>query len=198
MDWLLTVADVLVLVVMASYIALLVRPWPIRERGAVIRRERVTLLGRLRMLGRQLVLLVVLAAVGWRFGHVSPWVVAAVGLGSLGFLAMPVAYVLTPEGIRLGRLPLRRWTEFGGVARRRWSVRLQGVAGGGGMTVWLSGDREDDGFVLLLRQLVRGSYQGWVDPEAADARALDPDGDGVLGRGQLPGPAAGPVLAFAS
>ncbi|MDQ2621994.1 MAG: hypothetical protein M3Y45_03040, partial [Actinomycetota bacterium] len=47
---------------------------------------------------------------------------------------------------------------------------------GGGMTVWLSGDREDDQFVLLLRQLVRGSYQGWIDPDAEDAPAFDADG----------------------
>src|SRR3712207_7517250 len=36
-------------------------------------------------------------------------------------------------------------------------VRLQGVAGARPLTVWLSGGRDDDEFVLLLRQLVRGS-----------------------------------------
>jgi hypothetical protein len=184
-----TIADAALLAVMALYFASLVRPWPIHGRGPVIRREAVTLLGRLRMLGRPLLLLVALAVVGWRLGHASVWAVAAVVVGAVALLAAPVSYTLTPEGIRLGRLPLRRWTEFAGVARRRWSVRLQGV-GARGMTVWLSGDREDDEFVLLLRQLVRGSYQGWIDPEANDAGDLGPDAArGILAR-QAPFPPA--------
>ena len=35
------------------------------------------------------------------------------------------------------------------------------------MTVWLSGSRDDDELVLLLRQLVRGAYKGQVGPEFA-------------------------------
>lgn len=187
------IADGLLLAALALYIASLVRPWRIRERGPVIRREAVTLLGRMRMLWRPLLLLVLLATAGWWAGLVSGWAVVALVVGSLAFLAMPVSYTLTPEGIRLGRQPLRRWTEFAGVARRRWSVRLQGIGGGAGrgMTVWLSGDREDDEFVLLLRQLVRGSYQGWIDPDAEDAPAIGPDGvSGQFARGgTLPAPA---------
>ncbi len=186
------IADGLLLATLALFIASLVRPWRIRERGPVIRREAVTLLGRMRMLWRPLLLLVLLATVGWWVGVVSGWAVIALVVGSLAFLALPVSYTLTPEGIRLGRLPLRRWTEFAGVSRRRWSVRLQGIGGSSsrGMTVWLSGDREDDEFVLLLRQLVRGSYQGWIDPEAEDAPAFGPDGTrGLLAqRGSLPAP----------
>jgi hypothetical protein len=52
------------------------------------------------------------------------------------------------------------------VARRRSGVRLQGVAGARPLTVWLSAGRDDDEFVLLLRQLVRGSYKGRLGPEA--------------------------------
>lgn len=187
-------ADGLLLAALALYIASLVRPWRIRERGPVIRRASVTLLGRMRMLWRPLLLLVLAGIAGWWIGVVSDWAVVALAAGSLAFLALPVSYTLTPEGIRLGRLPLRRWTEFAGVSRRRWSVRLQGIGGGGGrgMTVWLSGDREDDQFVLLLRQLVRGSYQGWIDPEAEDAPALGPEpGSGLLAkRGSLRVPVA--------
>ena len=57
---------------------------------------------------------------------------------------------------------MRRWTEFGGVTRRRGGVRLQGVAGARGTTIWLSGNRDDDETVLLLRQLVRGLTFGAV------------------------------------
>jgi hypothetical protein len=48
-------------------------------------------------------------------------------------------------------------------------VRLQGVAGARPQTVWLSGGRDDDDFVLLLRQMVRGSYKGVLGPEAGMA-----------------------------
>lgn len=190
------IADGLLLAALALYIASLVRPWRIRERGPVIRREAVTALGRMRMLWRPLLLLVLLAITGWWVGVVSGWAAIALVVGSVAFLALPVSYTLTPEGIRLGRLPLRRWTEFAGVARRRWSVRLQGIGGGGsrGMTVWLSGDRDDDEFVLILRQLVRGSYQGWIDPEAEDAPAFGPEaGSGLLARRKtLPTPTPAP------
>ena len=82
-------------------------------------------------------------------------------------LALPVRYTMTSQGIRAAWTPFRRWTEFGGVARRRGGVRLQGVAGARPLTVWLSGGRDDDEFVLLLRQLVRGSYKGNLGPEAS-------------------------------
>jgi hypothetical protein len=49
---------------------------------------------------------------------------------------------------------------------RGGAVRLQGVAGARPLTIWLSGGRDDDDFVLLLRQLVRGSYKGQLGPEA--------------------------------
>lgn len=58
------------------------------------------------------------------------------------------------------------------MARRRGGVRLQGVAGARPQMIWLSGGRDDDEFVLLLRQLVRGSYKGSFGPEAAPA--VDP------------------------
>ena len=139
------------------------QPWarPVRER--VIHKEPLSLLGRLRMIGPPGAVLLLAAAAGWWLGVVPAVVVGVVALGVAVVLAAPVSYTLTPRGIALGRTPPRRWTEFGGVGRQRWGVRLQGVAGGRRMTVWLSGGRDDDAFVLLLRKLVRGSYQGWLD-----------------------------------
>ena len=146
-----------------------VRPGARPAATRVIHKEPLSLLGRLRLFGVPGALLLIMTAVGWWAGLVSAVVFDLVVLGFAALLAMPVAYTLTPQGIALGRTPPRRWTEFAGVGRRRWGVRLQGTAGGRGMTVWLSGGRDDDAFVLLLRKLVRGSYQGWVDPAADDA-----------------------------
>jgi hypothetical protein len=145
------------------------QPWGRPARGRIIHKEPLSLLGRLRLFGLPGVLLLAAGAVGWWLGAVSAVVFDLVVLGVAALLATPVAYTLTPQGIALGRTTPRRWTEFAGVGRQRWGVRLQGVAGSRGMSVWLSGGRDDDAFVLLLRKLVRGSYQGWVDPAAEDA-----------------------------
>ena len=97
-------------------------------------------------------------------GRIGP-LTALVVTGLLALLlSLPVRYTMTSRGIRAAWTPFRRWTEFGGVARRRGGVRLQGVAGARPLTVWLSGGRDDDDFVLLLRQLVRGSYKGAARP----------------------------------
>jgi hypothetical protein len=102
-------------------------------------------------------------------GHVWTLGVAAAFLAAL--VAVPVAYTLTDEAIALGRTAPRRWTEFGGVGRRPGGARLQGIAGARGMTIWLSDSRGDDEFVLLLRQLVRGSYKGEIGPASRDPGA---------------------------
>jgi hypothetical protein len=127
---------------------------------------------------------VICLALGW----VGPYTVLIVtGLLALLF-ALPVRYTLTSQGIRAGWTPFRRWTEFGGVARRPGGVRLQGVAGAPPLTVWLPGGREDDDFVLLLRQLVRGSYKGQLGPDAGisttnTASGASPGTIGIAGVG---------------
>ena len=140
-------------------------PWGERASGNLVRRETLSLLGRLRMHGPAAALLLAVSVVALALGWVGPLpVLVVIGLLAL-LLALPVRYTLTSRGIQPGWTPFRRWTEFGGVARRRGGVRLQGVAGARPLTVWLSGDRDDDAFVLLLRQLVRGSYKGHLGPE---------------------------------
>ncbi|MBA3415660.1 MAG: hypothetical protein H0U10_10590 [Chloroflexia bacterium] len=163
------VSNLAVLVALLLLVSRVFRPGARPTPSRVIHREPLSLLGRLRLSGVPGGLLLIATVLGWWSGLVSPVSFGLVGFGLAALLALPVAYTLTPRGIALGRTPPRRWTEFGGVGRQQWGVRLQGVAGGRGMTVWLSGDRGDDDFVLLLRKLVRGSYQGWVDPAAADA-----------------------------
>ena len=175
------IALILVAVTLALFSRVWV-PWGERASGNLVGRETLSVLGRLRM-HRPAVVLVFLVAivlfVAGKIGVLTVLLVTAL-LGLL--LLLPVRYTMTSRGIRAAWTPFRRWTEFGGVARRRGGVRLQGVAGARPLTVWLSGGRDDDEFVLLLRQLVRGSYKGNLGPEAS---SLAPEG--------VPSASAGPI-----
>ena len=145
-------------------------PWATAPRGDLIRRERLSLFGRLRLHAGPTMLVLALTLGGWAAGLIPGTVVALLAVAIAVLIALPVRYILTTDGIAVGRTPFRRWTEFGGVARRRGGVQLQGVAGARGTRVWLSGSRGDDEFVLLLRQLVRGSYKGHVGPASVTGR----------------------------
>lgn len=175
-----TIIAPLMLIIAAG--ALYTRVWlPGGERtsGNVVRLESLSLFGRLRMHGTHVAALVVVAILGALLGWVSPVVALLAMLVAVGVIFMPVQYTLTTTGIRSGGTPFRRWTEFGGVARRAGGVRLQGVAGARPQMIWLSGGRDDDEFVLLLRQLVRGSYKGFMGPDAALAADALPAASGT-------------------
>lgn len=167
------------------------RPWGWRMGGHVLRVERLSLLGRLRMWGRQVAAVAVLAAAGWRLGVVSDWAFGLALAAVAVALLCPVRYTVSTLGIRAGLAPVRRWTEFGGVARRRWGVQLQGVAGNPGAVIWLSGAHGDDEFVLLMRRLVRGAWKGQPDampgeepgPHRALAAAVRPLAQAAAPRG---------------
>jgi hypothetical protein len=139
--------------------------------GGMVRRERLSLLGRLHMHGPTAALVALVAVALLLAGRIGPQTVLIVVALLAVLVALPMRYLLTAQGIRAGWTPFRRWTEFGGVARRRGGVRLQGVAGARPLTVWLSGNHDDDELVLLLRQLVRGSYKGRLGPEAGAGHA---------------------------
>ena len=162
--------NVVALILIAVTLTLFFRvwvPWGERASGNLVGRETLSVLGRLRMHGPAVAIVFILAVVLLAVGKIGPLtaLLAAALLALL--LVLPVRYTMTSQGIRAAWTPFRRWTEFGGVSRRRGGVRLQGVAGARPLTVWLSGGRDDDEFVLLLRQLVRGSYKGQLGPEAA-------------------------------
>lgn len=160
-----TIALILIIATLALFVRAWV-PWGERASGNLVRRVPLSVLGRLRMHGPAAAVIIIVAVAALALGWIGPVVILLiVGLLAL-LLALPVAYTVTSRGIRAGWTPFRRWTEFGGVARRSGGVRLQGVAGARPQTVWLSGGRDDDDFVLLLRQLVRGSYKGRLGPEA--------------------------------
>ncbi len=142
-------------------------PWGERASGNLVRVVPLSLFGRLRMHGPHVAALFVLAILSAIVGWVNPIVALLAMVIAASVIVMPVHYTLTSTGIRSGGTPFRRWTEFGGVARRPGGVRLQGVAGARPQTIWLSGGRDDDELVLLLRQLVRGSYKGFMGPDTA-------------------------------
>lgn len=177
--------NTIALIVIIATLALFSRvwlPWGEPASGNLVRRAPLSLWGRLRMHGPAGAVILVAAVIATVLGWINPLVLLLVA-GLLALLvALPMSYTLTSRGIRAGWTPFRRWTEFGGVARQRGGVRLQGVAGARPQTVWLSGGRDDDDFVLLLRQLVRGSYKGHLGPEAG-AAVPDP----------VPAPGAGPI-----
>ena len=173
------------LILLAVSVALFSRvwvPWGERASGNLVGRETLSVLGRLRMHGPSVGLVFVASVVSLAVGKIGPLTLLLVTALLALLLALPVRYTMTSRGIRAAWTPFRRWTEFGGVARRRGGVRLQGVAGARPLTVWLSGGRDDDEFVLLLRQLVRGSYKGRLGPEA-----------GVPVNEAAPSPGPGPI-----
>lgn len=165
--------NVVAIILIAAALALFLRiwtPWGERASGNIVSRQRLSLLGRLRMHGPAALALWLISLVLLIAGRIGPLTALIVTALLLLLLSLPVRYTMTSRGIRAAWTPFRRWTEFGGVARRRGGVRLQGVAGARPLTVWLSGGRDDDDFVLLLRQLVRGSYKGQLGPEAGAPR----------------------------
>jgi hypothetical protein len=159
------IALILLAVTLALYVRVWV-PWGERASGNLVGRETLSVLGRLRMHGPSVGLVFIASVVLLALGRIGALTFLLVTALLTLLLALPMRYTMTSRGIRAAWTPFRRWTEFGGVSRRRGGVRLQGVAGARPLTVWLSGGRDDDEFVLLLRQLVRGSYKGRLGPEA--------------------------------
>src|SRR5262245_57784879 len=182
--------NTIVLLFLLATLALFARiwvPWGAGVAGNLVRQESLSVLGRLRMHGPAAIAIWLAAVICLVLGWVGPYTVLTVTALFVLLFALPVSYTLTSQGIGVGWTPFRRWTEFGGVARRPGGVRLQGVAGAPPMIVWLPGGREDDDFVLLLRQLVRGSYKGQLGPEAgmptSAASGASPGTIGIAGVG---------------
>ena len=167
--------EILLALALAGCYGRVFRPAAGPAPGEVVRREMAPLLARLRLHGGPAGAVLVLAGAAVGLGSAS----ATTGLVVIGavalLLCLPGRYTFTTEGIQLGRTRVRRWTEFGGVARRPGGARLQGISGARGLTVWLAGARDADETILLLRQMVRGSYKGDIGPApraAADERQM--------------------------
>ena len=150
------------------------RPVPRRPRGQHVVTCPLPLLARARLHAVPVALMFAFAVTTWAIGAVPLWAVPATIVGLAGLIAWPISYKLSTAGISLDHTELRRWTEFAGVVRVPGGVRLQGAAGGRGFRVWLSGSRDDDEFVLLLRQMIKGAYQG-RDAHSAEGETREPD-----------------------
>jgi len=138
----------------------LIRPGLNRLQGTTILTFPLPLLARIRMhalpAGVTFLLTLALAivdAIPW-------WCLALPVVSFLLQIALPVRYVLTDIGIRLGWTRFRRWTEFAGVRRAPGGARLVGGHKSRGMHVWLSRSRGDDEFLQFLRLTLRNAYRG--------------------------------------
>ncbi len=159
-------------------VARIVRPAPRREPGQHVLTFPLPLLARARLHTVPVALMLAFALTSLAIGAAPLWVVLATIAALGGLVAWPLSYELSTAGISLGHTELRRWTEFAGVVRAPGGVRLQGSAGGRGFRIWLSGSRGDDEFVLLLRQMIKGAYQGRSARVAAtDSRESDQQSD---------------------
>jgi hypothetical protein len=100
------------------------------------------------------------------------WLSVALLAAAYGLvIAVPMSYKLTSQGIRTGRGPFRRWTEFAGVRRSRRGALLVGSQRAPNYPIYLSGSREDDEFVYTLKNLILESYKG----KAIDRNRLQRD-----------------------
>jgi len=149
----------------------IVRPSPRSDPGQPVLTFRLPLLARARLHAIPAILLFASATMLFAIGAAPFWVLLITVAALMVLIGWRLSYDLTTTGISLGHTGLRRWTEFAGVVRAPGGVRLQGGAGGPSFRVWLSGSRGDDEFVLLLRQMIKGAYQGRdaVPPRPADS-----------------------------
>jgi hypothetical protein len=142
-----------------------------RIEGNVVRTMRLPLLSRLKRHGISTAVTLTTAITLAGLGLASPWWTLLALVSATALVIMPQAYVLTTRGIRTGHGNFRRWTEFAGVHRSAAGATLQPIRRGPGMPIWLSGSREDDEFVHLLRTLIRDSYKGKLVPPPQDLTA---------------------------
>ncbi|MEJ7761492.1 MAG: hypothetical protein WKF80_01735 [Thermomicrobiales bacterium] len=112
---------------------------------------------------RQRMPLVVLALVAVGevgLGVVPSWELVVALLTAVVILVVPVRCVLSTEGVRIGWLPVRRWTEFGGLRVRRGTIHLQPISGSSGFEFPLRGRFEDGDLVAEVRGMITRAYKG--------------------------------------
>jgi len=88
-------------------------------------------------------------------------------------VVVPVRYTITTEGVLVGALTFRRWTEFSGLTVRRGRIRCKSISGVRPLEIWLPGRFHDADTVAEIRRLMRGAYQGRTaaSPEGSDPTA---------------------------
>ncbi len=133
---------------------------PSRMEGDTLLTVPIPVLARLKMLALPFtagILVFVVIAIAIRAHWLSlPILMLAVVL----VLSIPINYTLTTVGICSGRGRFRRWTEFAGVRRSATGAILQGGPRSSSYPIFLSGNRDDDEFLLTLKNLILDSYKG--------------------------------------
>src|SRR5687768_5979398 len=112
------------------------RPWRPPVAGEIVRRVRLPLRARVRLHGVWLLGVAAILLSAATLGLlVTPWPFLVAAVAAAALLAYPVRYTLTDHGLAVGRTPMRRWTEFGGLSARNGWIYLQPVAGAKGVLV---------------------------------------------------------------
>ena len=152
---------ILILILIGTW-ARLFRPVHKAVEGNTVRVASLPLLAKIRMHSVPSLIAIAMAVGLAATDNLQWWALIVPVASTVLLLSIPINYTITDEGIRLGWSAFRRWTEFAGVRRAPFGARLLGVSGERGMTIWLSGSREDDEFLHFLRQTQKNAYKGRI------------------------------------
>ena len=174
---------IIIPIVVVAVIAAVFRvwsPWRPRAQGAPLRVMAMPFIARLYNQAFPLTLLTVAVAVNELVSSVPFWV----PLGPLAVLALsvivPARYTLTTEGVSVGALTFRRWTEFSGLTVRRGRIRLKSINGVRPLEIWLPGRFHDADTVIEIRRLIRGAYQGRSAVDTAESEPAPGDSESSM------------------
>ena len=165
---------VAVIIAVAAIVAVarVVSPWRPRAEGVVLRSLRMPL--RARVVNQAAPLAAFVVALGLNeLRHDLAFWVPLVPLATLAIgVAIPARYTITTDGIMVGALRYRRWTEFSGLTVRSGRIRCKSISGVRPLQIWLPGRFHDADTVAEIRRLIRGAYKGSGAPAAESEDAV--------------------------
>ena len=148
-------------------------PWRPRAQGAPLRTLAMPFAARLYNQALPLALLAGAFLLNELIDSVPFWV-PLIPLTVLALsVIVPARYTITTEGVSVGALTFRRWTEFSGMTVRRGRIRCKSINGVRPLEIWLPGRFHDADTVAQIRRLMRGAYQGRT---ALSEEEADPTG----------------------
>lgn len=154
---------IIILIVAIAVIAAVFRvwsPWRPRAQGSPLRTMAMPFAARLYNQAFPIPLLVAAVLLNQAIASVPFWVPMLPLVVLALSIAVPARYTVTTEGVAVGALSFRRWTEFSGLTVRRGRIRLKSINGVRPLEIWLPGRFHDADTVVEIRQLIRGAYQG--------------------------------------
>lgn len=174
---------IVVSIVIVAVIAAVFRvwsPWRPRVQGAPLRTMAMPFVARLYNQAFPLALLVAAVVLNAWTASVPPWVPAVPLLVLALGVVVPARYSLTTEGVSVGALSFRRWTEFSGLTVRRGRIRLKSINGVRPLEIWLPGRFHDADTVIEIRRLIRGAYQGRSAIETSESEPAPADSESSM------------------